>query len=268
MRKSIDRKMFWFYILMFFAVCISFIFSNISYDAEYQLAMAYRFIKGDKMITQMWEPHQTSAFLCAVLMQVYMWITGTTTGIVLFTQVAGLLIRAGIAIWFAKLVKERSGEIPALMAGSIYFLISPKELLTPEFGNMQIWFSTIVFLCLLTYIKKQKKIYLFLSAISLCLAVFSYPSAIICYFAVFIILIKYSSKSTKDICIFSTVCALIGGAFVLYLLINIGLAAIMQSLEWALSVEPTHTVGMGQKFIAHFLNICKVLGMLPSLHFQ
>lgn len=262
MKNRAEKRIYLFYFVMIAGAMIALVFTNISYDAEYQLAMAYRFVKGDKMITQMWEPHQTSAFLCAILMKIYIMITGTTTGIVLYTQIMGLLIRGAIALWFVKVVREWTGEKPALMIGVIYLLISPKELLTPEFGNMQIWFSTAMYLCLLQYLKKSNVTYLLGSAVSLCLGVFAYPSAVLCYFSAFFALWVYSKKRKRDICLFTAVCVLIGGAFVLYLLDTIGLDTIMQCLDCALGLEPTHTVSMWDKLIAHILNIGKAAGIL------
>lgn len=265
MKSCSEKRIYFIYFILILGACISFVFTNISYDAEYQLAMAYRFIKGDKMIVQMWEPHQTSAFLCAFFMKLYMMVTGTTTGIVLYTQVVGLLVRGGIALWFSKIVKECAGDKPALIAGVIYLLISPKELLTPEFSNMQVWFSTIMFLCLLQYWKKAKWYYLIGAAISLCLGVFSYPSVILCYFAAFYFLWRHSKNRKKDICLFTAVCALIGGMFVAYLLVNIGWETILQCLSCALGLEPSHTVSMSDKFLAHLIDMGKILLMLTGV---
>ena len=55
-------------------------------------------LSGDRMFLEMWEPHQTSAFLTAALMWIYEKIFRTTTGIVLYLQVCGILIRGGIAL--------------------------------------------------------------------------------------------------------------------------------------------------------------------------
>lgn len=264
MRSKTEKRTYLFYFILIVAACISFVFTNVSYDAEYQLAMAYRLIKGDEMITQMWEPHQTSAFLCAILMKIYMVITGTTTGIVLYTQIMGLLIRGLISFLLFKTIKDLSGEKPALIAGVLYLLISPKELLTPEFGNMQLWFTTLLFLSLIRYFRDKKPVYLVFGAISLCLGVFSYPSVIITYIAVFVILLRYSEHWKRDIMLFTCVCAVIGGTFVGYLLVHIGLETILNCLDSALSVEPTHTVNLFQKTWAHILNIGKIIGMLAA----
>lgn len=262
MRTGSRKRVLLFYLVLLFGACISLVFTNVSYDGEYQLAMAYRLIKGDRLITQMWEPHQTSAFLCAILMKLYLMVTGTTTGIVLYTQVCGLLIRGAIALWLAKLIKGLAGEKPAMIVGVVYLLISPKELLTPEFGNMQVWFATTMYLCLMQHLKKQHPLWLVGAGISLCLSVFAYPSAILCYFAGCFILWNYSKSRKRDLLLFTGVCAVIGGAFVIFLLCQIGVETLLTCLECALGVEPTHTVSMGEKFLAHLINLGKIAGML------
>lgn len=262
--KFIKRnRLYLIYAMLLAMVSVSFVFTNISYDAEYQLAMGLRILQGDAMITQMWEPHQTSAFLCAALIWLYTSITHTTTGIVLFTQVCGYLIRGGISILLYRACRKLTDKEPALLVAMLYFLISPKEVLTPEFGNMQLWFSTLLFLCLIRYFSTEKTGYLIGGGtVSLCLAVLSYPSVIITYVAVVILLIKYSKKTGRDIALFSGTCALIGGSFAGYLLWKNGWTTIMTCLEHALALEPSHTVDMLTKTIGHVENIGMVLGML------
>lgn len=250
------------YALLLVMVSVSFLFTNINYDAEYQLAMGLRILQGDAMITQMWEPHQTSAFLCAVLIRLYTSVTHTTTGLVLFTQMCGYLIRVSISILLYRACRKLTDKEPALLAAMLYFLISPKEVLTPEFGNMQLWFSTLLFLCLIRYFSTEKTAYLLLGAVSLCLAVLSYPSVIITYAAVVILLIKYSGKTGRDIVLFTGTCALIGGTFAGYLLWKNGWTTIVKCLEHALALEPSHTVDMLTKTMGHIQNIGMIIGML------
>lgn len=265
MKVLLKNKTYIFYLILIAAACFSFVVSNVSYDAEYQLAMGYRLLKGDRMILEMWEPHQTSAFLCAILMKIYMMITGTTTGIVLYTQIMGLLIRGGIAVLFYKKFKELSGTTVAFIAAVTYLIISPKELLTPEFGNMQLWFGTLLFFALLEYLKKEKVIWLVWAAISFCLGVFSYPSFVLLCIAVVIILAKYSKRAKRDIFIVAGTSALIGGAFVTYLLVSVGWDTMLECVSAALAVEPSHTVAPLEKIWGHILNIGKIAGMLAGV---
>ena len=96
MNTRIKKSTFLIYLILFMAASAAILVTNVSYDAEYELAMGYRMMKGDIPIIQMWEPNQTSAFLCAILMKLYVSVTGTTTGIVLFMNGAGYLLRVCI----------------------------------------------------------------------------------------------------------------------------------------------------------------------------
>ena len=265
MKNLTNRKIYLFYLIAIVMVCISFVFTNISYDGEYQLAMAYRMIKGDAFITQMWEPHQTSAFFSAIFMKAYMMITGTTTGIVLYTQIVGLFIRGCIAFWLYRVVKEVSGEVPAALAGVFYLLISPKDLLTPEFSNMQLWSGTLLFLALLKYLLSKKKLWLVLSAIAFCLGILSYPSFLIVYVAVILLLYKYSDCFKRDVLIFTCICVLIGGTFLGGLIKRIGTETFVKSLSAALALEPSHTVNMVQKIWIHLKDVFGKIGILVGI---
>ena len=265
MRQNISRKMLIIYMLLTVVALVSMTVTNVSFDAEYQLAMAYRFFKGDAMIMQMWEPHQTSAFLNALFMKLYLIVTDTTTGIVLYMQIVGLIIRAVLAGLMYRLVERVSGKIPAMAVGMIYLLISPKELMLPEFGNMQLWCGTLLFLSLMAYWKCNKTLWLVLSAIWLCMGVFSYPSFILVYLAVFCLLWKYADSKWKAIGVFTGVCAVIGIAFVGYLLNNIEFSVVMECLSRALAVEPSHTVSASEKFIAHLVHCGSVFVMIAGV---
>ena len=48
-------------VLSIFAA-VKMLFFAFGLDEEYQLVMAYRKVKGDKLFLDMWEPHQSSAF--------------------------------------------------------------------------------------------------------------------------------------------------------------------------------------------------------------
>lgn len=261
---KLKSKTYIFYGVLLVFACISFVFTNISYDAEYQMAMAYRMIKGDALISQMWEPHQTSAFLCAILMKIYMMLTGTTTGIVLYIQVAGLLIRGALSMLLYRVLKQETGECPARIGAVIYFLNSPKDLLTPEFSNMQLWFATLMFLALVHYFKNKRLYQLVLAAVWLCLGVFSYPSFVIAWVAAVVLLWKYSDKKIRDIAIFTSVCAVIGGTFLGYLIWNIGLDTIIACVSSALALEPSHTVSISEKVLGHVWNLMEIFGLLMA----
>ena len=45
------------------------IFFSMDIDESYAISQAYRLVKGDRLIFDMWEPHQFSAYPAAVLMK-------------------------------------------------------------------------------------------------------------------------------------------------------------------------------------------------------
>lgn len=48
------------------------------------------------MFTQMWEPHQTSAFLNAFFVKLFMLFTKSTAGLVIYLHIVVLTIKAGV----------------------------------------------------------------------------------------------------------------------------------------------------------------------------
>lgn len=255
---------YFFYAALIAVVCVLLLFTNINYDAEYQFAMAYRMAKGDALITQMWEPHQTSAFLCALLVKLYMTLTHTTTGIVLFVQFVSLLVRAGISLCLYKTLRQRTDTTSPtpLLAAVIYLLHAPNSLLIPDFSNMLLWSGTLLFLSLANYYETKKPWLLVLSAVFLCIGVLSYPSFACACIAVLFLLLRYSQSARRDILIFTCVCALIGGSFAGYLLLHIGWDKLLTCILHALALEPSHTVSLTDKVLAYLPGLAQILGVL------
>ncbi len=244
---------------------MSILVTNVSYDAEYELAMGYRMLKGDIPIIEMWEPNQTSAFLCALIMKLYITLTGTTTGIVLFVNAVGYLIRLAVAVCLYKAIKEISGQGTALIVAFLYTLIGTKDILVPDYSGMMVWSSTLTVLFLLQYFKKEKISRLLMAAVSLCFGIISYPSFVMAYVVVFILLLKYSKKAKRDILIFTGACALMGICYVTYLMWGKDLDTVIKCLSAALAVEPTHTVSAWEKIWGHVTNVGKIAGILAVL---
>lgn len=146
-------------ILVFIAIGLSikFIFCDFGIDGEYQITMSYRLAKGDIMFKEMWEPHQTSALLCAFLIKIYMTIFKTTTGLVLFLQTVGVLLHGATSYALYRVVSKILKQPNTAFAMAwFFFLIMPKDMPLPEYANMQIWFSMLLCLCLFGHYKRKK----------------------------------------------------------------------------------------------------------------
>lgn len=234
-------------------------FTNLGYDGEYQIAMSYRFLQGDRMFLEMWEPHQTSVFLPAALMWIYMKFFHTTTGIVLYLQICGVLIRGGIACLIYRMLRADLDRTLAYGIALLYFMVSPKDSALPEFSNMQLWYSTLLFCCLWSYLKKQKRYLLALAAICLCLEVLAYPSCAIVLVGAAGILKLYSAHGRRDIFIFAGICAGMGIAAGSYFLLSVGPAVFRDCISGMLALEPTHTGSAASTVLDYLKDLFEML---------
>ena len=60
------------------------VFTEYGYDASYHIALSWRHINGDRLFKEMWEPHQTSAFILDFLMLLYRLFVPSMEGVALF----------------------------------------------------------------------------------------------------------------------------------------------------------------------------------------
>lgn len=236
---------------------------NYNVDTEYAVALSYRLVKGDIMFAEMWEPHQTSAFLSAFFIQLYLWMFGTTTGITLFLNFVGLAIKALMTVFLYVLLRKHVNKKVLYPACLFFFAMNPKYLLLPEFSNMQLWFSVLLFGMLFLYFQKQnQKRWLVFAAIALCLEVLSYPSCVIVYVGVIALLVAYSENKWKDILIFSAGCLGIGVVYVGYFAWKIGAGELLDSIGHIIGGDSSHGVGLGVKFLEYFKEMGKVILLL------
>lgn len=259
-KVSRDRYVYIIFTLM--AVCcgIVWVFTNIDYDCEYQIAMCYRLLQGDKMFLEMWEPHQTSVFLPAALMWIYRKITGTTTGIVIYLQICGIMIRGLLSVFLYKTLQEDVGKKTAYGMALLYFMVSPKDYALPEFSNLQLWYSTVLFCCLLRYLGTNKRYLLVLGALSLCLEVLAYPSCAIVYFGVIVLFALYSAHKRRDILLFTGVCAGVGVIVGGYFLLTIGADTLKMCISGMFALEPSHRESPAMKLLRYGKDILVEMG--------
>lgn len=195
-------------LLLFAALsAMKILFAGYDLDEQYALAMSYRLLKGDCPVRDMWEPHQTSAFLASFLMLPYVSFTGSTSGIVLYLRICGLAIHGLTAFLFYRQILSLLGKHTSMEPDSrrdtgllivgIYFFSLPKLMFFPEFSNMQLWFLLLMILCISHYYTQifsgSKVFSCWLSAAGLCLSleVLSYPSSLLLFPACIYYIVRY-----------------------------------------------------------------------------
>lgn len=265
--------------LLLTAVCLSvkYIFVDFGLDAEFQISMSYRFVRGDLMLREMWEPHQTSTFLTAFFIKLYLSLFKTTTGIVLYLQIIGVLIDWAVAyLLYRTADKYLECRGAALAMAWFFVVVSPKDVPLPEFANMQIWFSALLCLALFAYHRTEQKKYLVLAGLSLCAAVLSYPSCLILAAGVAFLLFfrgknlshskKVSRNWPKEFLLFISVCAAAGAVYLSLIMRHISPKEFSVILKNILALEPTHSVDYGLRLARHLLDAARLAAVLAAAY--
>lgn len=195
------------------------------------------------MISQMWEPHQTSAFLNAFLIWIYMLITGTTTGIALYLNVVGLIVKLGVAYVFYRTFRKTCNQFLLFFMCSYFLTVNAKNYIILEFSNLMIYFSVLLLCNLFLHFQRQKPVYLILSVVCFCLEVLSYPSAIILFPLLLFFLYRYSVMKMRDIILFAGGCSFAGIGFFLCLVIRTGWIRFWECIQNIIMGDNTHPIG-------------------------
>lgn len=249
-KKHIDKILIFLTIL----AAIKMLFEPFSHDEEYQFLISYRQVMGDTLVKNIWEPHQTSAFLCTLFLAPYYFITGTFTASVIYLRIVGTLIHLFVALYLYKIFQHFLRKSTSFYLALFFFNTVPKLIMLPEFGIMQVWFGILCFLlvidaneditfahCFTPAIRSYTK--LILAAFCLCLNVLSYPSCVLLYIP-FILMIWCCSKQQerlKKVIVFTATCLMTGILYVLHLLLPLGLSDFIRNVSAILTSDVTHT---------------------------
>lgn len=183
------------FISFFLLAALKILLVGFDIDEQYAVTMSFRLLKGDFPVLDMWEPHQTSGFLCALLMAPYLALTKTSAGIFLYLRICGIIIHFGLFFMLRRFLCQilepacennmEGKKICATFIACIFFFTLPKLMFLPEFSNLQVWFLMFAIIFLVKYYttifskrNSSKIIYLILAGICIMLEVLSYPSTI------------------------------------------------------------------------------------------
>lgn len=246
------------------------IFFDYTLDEEYQMMMGYRLLRGDHLFREMWEPHQTSAFLCAGLMWIYRSVAGTYTGVLLFLRLCTTLIQVALSLYLYRILCRLLDRNYALLCTLIYFNIIPKNIQIPDFSNMQLWFFTLTVLLLMQcYLpeepgQKKRGLLIFASGICMALEVLSYPSCILLF--PFFLLCIYRASRTKwrDMGLFAGACGLSAIVWFSVVLRHVELGELLRNVGYLLNFDLTHeisgaTEGKLQRILSNLLGAGRFL---------
>lgn len=222
---------------------IKLIFVDYTMDEEYQIVMSYRRIFGDTLFGTMWEPHQTSSFLCTLLMRPFLAITGSCDWIVVYLRLCTTVIQFLLSSWIYKALCRMTSKQNAFLLSACYFNMVPKLIQIPEFSNLQLWFFTIILLALHGYYNgNRKRRWIVLSGVAMALEVLSYPACLILFpfFCVVLFLMAEPGKRLRDVVLFGGTCALCAVIWFVGIFREVPISDFLQNLKLILQFDATH----------------------------
>ncbi|MCM1046731.1 MAG: hypothetical protein NC417_14600 [Candidatus Gastranaerophilales bacterium] len=222
------QKRRWYYLL--FAMLLAYTVKNIMVGADtdegYGIMVGYRLAMGDRLLLEMWEPHQTSAIFTALFIKPFLWLTGGNTFLNIYLRLAYFLVQGAITWYFYKTFRFCLPHLEkrnALLMAMAYYVITPKSIYIPEYSNLHIWFFTLLCLQMMRYYcadsaQKGRIWNLVLAGAFLACDVLAYPSMAL-LFPVCLLFIwkKHVQGRAKECVAFAAPCLAGGALFVGYL---------------------------------------------------
>lgn len=222
------------------------IFTSCQVDAEYQVVMAYRILRGDRMFSQMWEIHQTSAFFLAFFEWIFLNITGSVTGIMIYANAVGILCKIAVAFCVYGTFRKFLDKVTAFAAFLFVLNAYPKDVVLPDFANMQIWFGLLLMCCLIWYFERQERKWLVFGAICLCLQALSYVTCVLVWIFCATLIWMYSHKKGRDMSIFTGVCGIGAVSWLIYFMRGKP-QQFLKYIYYIWSGDESHAVGLSDR---------------------
>jgi len=225
-KKREDRIRWIKRLLVFFSVlaAIKCIFVGLQMDEEYAITVPYRLLRGDRLFSELWDPHQTSAFFIQSLLWIYYSLFHTYTYSVIFVRVIGVLMHLGVSLLLWRGLLWGVTRDKAFYLAVFYFNLLPKGYVMPEFSNMMLWFMTLLLICATHRIKMEQDEQRFtlalfangiLMGILLSLLVLAYPTCVLVYLVVMVHLYLYDDFRWRSILTVTLTCVIVGGVYLL-----------------------------------------------------
>lgn len=244
-------------------------------DEEYQLVLIYRLVKGDLPLREVWDTLQTSAFYGEFFMWLFVKITGSTEGSLLFLRSVGIVTQGVVCFVLYRTLKKHINPSAAVLVSFSLFCTYTKLIAIPDFSNLQVW-SLVLMTCLLwnayDHFREEKarigNLLVAISALFFCVAVLSSACIILVPVMIVFLLMLSDEGKLQRIFIFFGVCAVCAGLFIMAVFYANGFEDTVFGIEGIISGDGTHNfshlINGDSKIIIYSKNIIKLLILLAA----
>ncbi len=267
--KTKEKRLYYFLILAVAGYVIKNFFVGADTDEGYGILLGYRLAVGDKLLLEMWEPHQTSAIFTVLFIKPFMWITGGNLDFLnLYLRMIYFMVHGLIAFFMYFSIRKCVAGVErrtAVGMALVYFVSSPKSIYIPEYSNLNVWFFALLCICFMWYFGDKSPLrgrigILTGAGLALTCEVLSYPSMVI-LFPVCLLLLgcKRIQSAWKQ-------CLALTAPCVMCAIVLVGYISSYMTIEQILQVLP-HIVSDGSHQIDAFHKFKTVLASLADIGF-
>lgn len=214
-------------------------------DEQYAFSMMYRFSEGQKYLTDLFDPHQFSAFLMTPLFLLCRNLSVRYT-VLLFRLFSALIYAVGSIPVYRFVRKETGDQRTAMLSALFFFTLTPKSIISLEHSNLSNLFLTYILMGLYRYLKYHELHVIPFGLESVLLAV-CYPTLVLLVIPVEILL--FCKKDCK-LALQYLGCCLLGALLFLIpaLIYQKGFAGVLNGVSMVL-LEGSHQFSLKERML-------------------
>ena len=233
------------------------VFVGLQIDEEYALTLSYRLLKGDRLLSEVRDPHQTSAFLLSLIEWMWIKLHGGNGYLVIWCRLVTTCIHAVICFYLYKTICLCLDKRYSFIIAMAVFGILPKDLAVAEFSIMMSWFLMLIIIIVfrMSYYYRGKtdfrsvflSVLLGLSSVAL---VLSYPTcAIIVAFVLILLAVRKKDFSPFTIPVCLLTMALVTVPYFIYLFSYMTPGEMLSYIRFTVNACNSHEAGFFEKFM-------------------
>lgn len=165
-------------------------------DESFYLTVPYRLTMGDSLLAQEWHLSQLAGFLLYPIMQLFMWIVGTTEGIILNFRYIYIVAQCLFTIYIYIRLRRKS-HVAGIVCGLVFLLYTPFNIMALSYNSMGIMFFVISTVTMVT-IQKRNFINMIIAGLSFACSVLCCPYLIFVYLIYAIAAVFYMVLHKND----------------------------------------------------------------------
>ena len=246
-------------------------------DETFYFSTAYRFYQGDSIFLHEWFPTQLSALILLPLFSLYMAVTGSTTGILLFFRICFVIFASVSSLVTYQILKNTVKKTTALFCAITVLFYTHLNIATLSYYTISVHCFLLAMLLIYHYYQNPKKRFLLISGILFALCVLALPTMAVAYFLVIaailllllicrVVKLPAALKETiakadlKSVCFYTFLGICIPAViFFAFMLTNVSITDFINGIPYVLSDEE-HETSLIYPLKKFFIGINEVYG--------